>query len=106
MVENVLPLPNSKKVQKMWIIQEVVLEQLGNHLAKILSGIHSSHKAQTQQDEFQNYLSLNGVKSKLQKVLEENLDILGDNPESIKGRRQWHPTPVLLPGKSMDRGAW
>ena len=19
---------------------------------------------------------------------------------------QWHPTPVLLPGKSMDRGAW
>ena len=21
-------------------------------------------------------------------------------------RGQWHPTPVLLPGKSMDRGAW
>ena len=21
-------------------------------------------------------------------------------------RRQWHPTPVLLPGKSMDKGAW
>ena len=21
-------------------------------------------------------------------------------------RRQWHPTPVLLPGKSMDSGAW
>ena len=21
-------------------------------------------------------------------------------------RRQWHPTSVLLPGKSMDRGAW
>ena len=21
-------------------------------------------------------------------------------------RRQWHPTPVLLPGKSQDRGAW
>ena len=21
-------------------------------------------------------------------------------------RRRWHPTPVLLPGKSMDRGAW
>ena len=20
--------------------------------------------------------------------------------------RQWHPTPVFLPGKSMDRGAW
>ena len=22
------------------------------------------------------------------------------------GRRQWHPTPILLPGKSMDGGAW
>ena len=22
------------------------------------------------------------------------------------GRRQWHPTPVLLPGESMDGGAW
>ena len=21
-------------------------------------------------------------------------------------RREWHPTPVFLPGKSMDRGAW
>ena len=21
-------------------------------------------------------------------------------------RRQWQPTPVLLPGKSMDSGAW
>ena len=21
-------------------------------------------------------------------------------------RRQWHPTPVLLPEKSMDGGAW
>ena len=21
-------------------------------------------------------------------------------------RRQWHPTPVLMPGKSMDGGAW
>ena len=21
-------------------------------------------------------------------------------------RRQWHPTPVLSPGKSMDRGGW
>ena len=21
-------------------------------------------------------------------------------------RRQWHPTPVLLPGKSMDGGGW
>ena len=24
----------------------------------------------------------------------------------LRRRRQWHPTPVLLPGKSMDRGAW
>ena len=24
----------------------------------------------------------------------------------MKWRRQWHPTPVLLPGKSMDGGAW
>ena len=24
----------------------------------------------------------------------------------IKRRRQWHPTPVLWPGKSMDGGAW
>ena len=25
---------------------------------------------------------------------------------SIRRRRQWHPSPVLFPGKSMDRGAW
>ena len=24
----------------------------------------------------------------------------------VTQRRQWHPTPVLLPGKSMDGGAW
>ena len=24
----------------------------------------------------------------------------------VSQRRQWHPTPVLLPGKSMDGGAW
>ena len=24
----------------------------------------------------------------------------------IHWRRKWHPTPVLLPGKSMDGGAW
>ena len=31
-----------------------------------------------------------------------------NKPYSIPSqrRRQWHPTPVLLPGKSMDRGAW
>ena len=27
-------------------------------------------------------------------------------PNFLLRRRQWHPTPVLLPGKSMDRGAW
>ena len=28
------------------------------------------------------------------------------NSRRIRQRRQWHPTPVLLPGKSMDGGAW
>ena len=28
----------------------------------------------------------------------------GEN--TTEWRRQWHPTLVLLPGKSMDRGAW
>jgi len=27
------------------------------------------------------------------------------SPENLQ-RRQWHPTPVLLPGKFMDGGAW
>ena len=30
---------------------------------------------------------------------------LGVTQES-NWRRQWHPTPVLLPGKSHDGGAW
>ena len=30
------------------------------------------------------------------------LEAIYDKPQ----RRQWHPTLVLLPGKSMDRGAW
>ena len=25
---------------------------------------------------------------------------------SVESSSQWHPTPVLLPGKSMDGGAW
>ena len=29
-----------------------------------------------------------------------------DQPRQHIRRRQWHPTPVLLPGKSMDGGAW
>ena len=28
------------------------------------------------------------------------------NWTQLKRRRQWHPTPVLSPGKSMDRGGW
>ena len=24
----------------------------------------------------------------------------------IPGKRAWQPTPVILPGESMDRGAW
>ena len=28
------------------------------------------------------------------------------SPKSRSRRRQWHPTPVLLPGKSLDGGAW
>ena len=27
-------------------------------------------------------------------------------PLVLNRRRQWHPTPVLLPGKSMDKGDW
>ena len=27
-------------------------------------------------------------------------------PYPLSQRRQWQPTPVLLPGKSMDGGAW
>ena len=34
--------------------------------------------------------------------LQENLIIGG----SDSMQRQWHPTPVPLPGKSMDGGAW
>ena len=28
------------------------------------------------------------------------------SPKSRSWRRQWHPTPVLLPGKPLDGGAW
>ena len=31
-------------------------------------------------------------------------ELNSDRPKNR--RRQWHPTPVLLPGKSMDGGAW
>ena len=46
---------------------------------------------------------------------EQNTDVPGKGASGGHGfklfqrstrRRQWHPTPVLLPGKSMDRGAW
>ena len=45
----------------------------------------------------------NFVLSSLQQRLED--DSLGGN-YSVLGRRQWHPTPVLLPGKPLDGGAW
>ena len=64
-------------------------------MGSILLTRHKTH-----QHEFQNYHSFNGIKLKLQKILEENMKILFNNLESIKGRRQWQPTPVLLPGKS------
>ena len=38
------------------------------------------------------------------KEIEEN-NRMGKTRDLFQ-RRQWHPTPVLLPGKSMDRGAW
>ena len=64
-------------------------------MGSILLTRHKTH-----QDEFQNYHSFNRIKLKLQKILEENMKILFNNLESIKGRRQWQPTPVLLPGQS------
>ena len=64
-------------------------------MGSILLTRHKTH-----QDEFQNYHSFNRIKLKLQKILEENMKILFNNLESIKGRRQWHPTPILLPGNS------
>ena len=30
-------------------------------------------------------------------------DFFGNEPRDYHGRRQWHPTPVLLPGKSHGR---
>ena len=41
-----------------------------------------------------------------------NLPANAGDPGSIPGsgrfpwRREWLPTPVVLPGESMDRGAW
>ena len=32
--------------------------------------------------------------------------LLADSSSHGHRRRQWHPTPALLPGKSMDGGAW
>ena len=41
-------------------------------------------------------------KCKLVETLEKQFTII----LKMCRRRQWHPTPVLLPGKSMDGGAW
>jgi len=50
---------------------------------------------------------------KYNKGLRENMASTGVGQEVPLGfsvtsyrRRQWHPTLVLLPGKSMDGGAW
>ena len=46
-----------------------------------------------------------GKKSAGNAEVTEDMDLI---PESGKflWRRKWQPTPVLRPGKSMDRGAW
>ena len=40
--------------------------------------------------------------------LVKNLPAMQEIPglERALGERKWHPTPVFLPGKPMDRGAW
>ena len=45
------------------------------------------------------YVSIDGKRD-----LQNPRDLVVNNLQMQ--RRQWHPTPVLLPGKSMDRGAW
>ena len=37
-----------------------------------------------------------------------NLRVEGSIPGvgKISWRRKWHPTPVFMPGKFMDRGPW
>ena len=74
----------------------------------------------------QNVRSMNQGKLEVvkQEMARVNIDILGISKLKWTGmgefnsdnhyiyycgqeqRRQWHPTPVLLPGKSMDKGAW
>ena len=34
------------------------------------------------------------------------ISLIISDVEHLFWRRQWYPPPVLLPGKSMDRGAW
>ena len=41
------------------------------------------------------------IKGSIQKEDKTIVNIYASKP-----RRRWHPNPVLLPGKSMDRGAW
>ena len=45
------------------------------------------------------------INPKLNRAAISTLKIL-KKTKLLNRRRQWHPTPVLLPGKSMDRGAW
>ena len=40
------------------------------------------------------------------KTLELGVNSVLPFTSNVTRRRQWHPAPVLLPGKSMDGGAW
>ena len=59
-------------------------------------------------------LLMNNVSSQVVLVVKNPPDNAGDirDAGSIPGlgrfpwRRTWQPTPVFLPGKSMDKGAW
>ena len=50
-------------------------------------------------------------KNQINKIRNEKGEVITDNAEIQRiirdyRRRQWHPTPVLLPGKPLDGGAW
>ena len=50
-------------------------------------------------------------KNQINKIRNEKGEVTTDKAEIQRiirdyRRRQWHPTPVLLPGKTMDGGAW
>ena len=49
---------------------------------------------------------LSGKESTCQLIQETQEMWVGAWIRKIPGRRKWHPTPVFLFGKPMDRGAW